>query len=154
MRSMPSLIIFEHRSKPVLPRAAFLRRMAMSLVVGGGLVIVSLLGGMVGYHLLVNLSWLDSFVNAAMILSGMGPIAAPQTDAGKVFAGCYALYSGLVVVLATGVIFAPLFHRIIHRFHAEDDSDARDKPLEAKDRSAVRAGTRKGAASARKKAGQ
>ncbi|MEP6702926.1 MAG: hypothetical protein ABJB04_08030 [Betaproteobacteria bacterium] len=148
---IPPLIIFEHRSRPVLSRGAFLRRMAMSVVVGGSLVAVSLAGGMIGYHVLVSLSWLDSFVNASMILSGMGPVANPQTDAGKLFAGSYALYSGLVVVLASGVIFAPLFHRIIHKFHAEEDEDARDAPADRNVISGTRGAPKKPAASRRKK---
>lgn len=148
---MLPLITFEHRSRPVLSRPAFLRRMAMSGVVGGSLVVISLLGGMAGYHFLLNLSWLDSFVNAAMILSGMGPIANPHTDAGKLFAGSYALYSGLVVVLASGVIFAPLFHRIIHKFHAEQDENSRDAPADRNMSAGTRGAPKKPAVSRRKK---
>ena len=74
---------------------------------------------MVGYHDLERLSWLDSFLNAAMLLGGMGPLAALQTDAGKLFAGCYALYCGLVVIAVAGIVLAPVAHRILHRFHLE-----------------------------------
>ena len=73
------------------------------------------------------MTWLDSFVNAAMILSGMGPVGQLQTDIGKLFAGCYALFSGLAFVSAIGVVFAPIFHRFIHRFHLEADSEDRGK---------------------------
>ncbi len=83
------------------------------------LVSVSLLAGMAGYHFLESMSWIDAFVNAAMILSGMGPLATPQTFAGKLFAGLYALYSGLLVIVATGILLAPVFHRVLHKFHAE-----------------------------------
>src|SRR5258705_13970511 len=80
---------------------------------------------MAGYHFLENLSWLDAFVNASMILSGMGPLANPQTTGGKLFAGCYALYSGLVVIIVAGVIFAPVFHRFLHKFHVDEQASRR-----------------------------
>ncbi|SRR5258707_3282143 len=83
-------------------------------------VIAACLGlGMAGYHNFENLGWLDAFVNAAMILSGMGPVSPIQTSAGKLFAGCYALFSGLAFVTVIGVVFAPVFHRFLHRFHLE-----------------------------------
>ena len=78
---------------------------------------------MLGYHLAEGMDWVDSFVNAAMILSGMGPIGELKSTGGKVFAGCYALYSGLVLVLASGVVLAPVVHRMLHRFHVEDGGD-------------------------------
>ena len=83
------------------------------------MIAASLAIGMAGYHGLERLSWLDSFLNAAMLLGGMGPLAAPQTDAGKLFAGCYALYCGLVVIAVAGIVLAPVAHRILHRFHLE-----------------------------------
>jgi hypothetical protein len=87
---------------------------AASLVVGP-----SLIAGMIGYHLLEEMHWVDAFANAAMILSGMGPLTPLQTTGGKVFAGCYALYSGLVLILVSGLILAPVVHRLLHRFHLE-----------------------------------
>ena len=93
----------------------------------GLIILVSLGVGMGGYHFLEGMIWLDSFVNAAMILSGMGPVGQLQTDIGKLFAGCYALFSGLAFVSAIGVVFAPIFHRFIHRFHLEADSEERGK---------------------------
>jgi hypothetical protein len=83
------------------------------------LIAVSLLIGMVGYHVLEGLNWLDAFLNASMLLGGMGPIHAPATSGGKLFAGLYALYCGLAVILVAGVILAPIAHRILHRFHME-----------------------------------
>jgi len=83
-------------------------------------VAASLAIGMAGYHGLERLSWLDSFLNAAMLLGGMGPLAAPQTYAGKLFAGCYALYCGLVVIAVAGIVLVPVAHRILHRFHLEE----------------------------------
>ena len=82
---------------------------------------------MAGYHFLEKLDWLDAFVNAAMILSGMGPLAPIQTSAGKVFAGCYALFSGLAFITTLGVVFAPVYHRFLHRFHLEEQADAKSK---------------------------
>ena len=76
--------------------------------------------GMAGYHFLENLGWVDAFVNAAMILSGMGPMATLQTAGGKAFAGCYALFSGLAFIAILGIIFAPVFHRFLHKFHQEE----------------------------------
>ena len=84
---------------------------------------VSLAAGMIGYHGLERLSWLDSFLNAAMLLGGMGPVAVPVTPSGKIFAGLYALYCGLVVLIVAGIILAPVAHRILHRFHLEQSRD-------------------------------
>jgi hypothetical protein len=116
-----ALFDYEHRSQPVLPQKEFLRRLAKTSFVGSVIVIVSLAVGMAGYHWLEHMAWLDAFVNAAMILSGMGPLAAPQTTVGKIFEGVYALYSGLAVLVIAGITFAPLIHRFLHRLHAEND---------------------------------
>ena len=113
--------MFEHRTQPLLSSREFLGRVARSTLVGAGIVFVSLAAGMIGYHGLERLSWLDAFLNAAMLLGGMGPITVPATAAGKVFAGLYALYCGLVVLIVAGIIFAPVAHRILHRFHLEQD---------------------------------
>ncbi len=83
------------------------------------LVAVALGIGMAGYHFIENMGWVDAFVNAAMILSGMGPVGTLQTDAGKIFAGCYALFSGLVFITVTGIVLAPVAHRALHKFHLE-----------------------------------
>ena len=115
---------FEHKSEPLLRWSAFLRRWMASWALGLSLITASLAGGMAGYHFCENLSWLDAFANAAMILSGMGPLAQPQTVSGKLFAGVYALYSGLAVIVITGIIFAPVIHRFLHKLHLEtEDSD-------------------------------
>jgi hypothetical protein len=123
--------MFEHRSKPLLPLPAFYTRLARSVGLGL-LVIVFALGlGMAGYRSIEQMSWVDAFVNAAMILSGMGPTSTLQTDGGKIFAGCYALFSGLAFITVLGIIFAPLVHRFLHRFHVEEAKrEARwpDKP--------------------------
>jgi hypothetical protein len=108
-------------SQPVLPRRRFLRRLVASSAVGLSLIGVSLLLGMAGYHGFVRLSWVDAYENAAMILSGMGPVANPETWAGKVFAGTYALYSGIALLATTAVVFAPVVHRFLHYLHADPD---------------------------------
>jgi hypothetical protein len=111
--------VFEHRSSPLLPRQAFYRRVAICFLLSQALVAVALGIGMAGYHFLENLGWVDAFVNAAMILSGMGPVSTLQTDTGKIFAGCYALFSGLVFITVTGIVLAPVAHRALHKFHLE-----------------------------------
>ncbi len=113
--------MFEHHSKPLLPRKIFYRRAVRNVVIGLVFIVFSLIIGMAGYHHFEKMSCLDAFVNAAMILSGMGPVGTLQTDDGKLFAGCYALYSGLALVAIVGIIFAPIIHRFLHKFHLEDE---------------------------------
>jgi hypothetical protein len=117
-----SLLKLERLNSPLLPRPLFFRRAVLSAGIGFSLLGASLFVGMLGYHMTEHLSWLDSFVNAAMILGGMGPVATITTNAGKLFAGCYALFSGLAFISIVGVILAPFVHRVFHRFHLTDDS--------------------------------
>lgn len=77
---------------------------------------------MAGYHLLEKLNWIDAFLNASMILGGMGPVDVPHSYGGKLFAGCYALYCGLIVILIAGVLLAPMAHRLLHKFHIQNDA--------------------------------
>ncbi|MEP7336627.1 MAG: hypothetical protein ABI977_02590 [Acidobacteriota bacterium] len=120
----PAIFRFEHRSQPVLRWPAFLKRLATSFALGLALILASLYAGMAGYHYFEKLSWIDAFVNAAMILSGMGPLAQPATQNGKLFAGLYAIYSGLAVVMIAGITFAPVVHRFLHKLHA-DEADSK-----------------------------
>jgi hypothetical protein len=115
-RLLPAL---EHRTQPVIPPQEFIVRLAKSGLIAAVLIAVSLLVGMVGYHTLEGLNWIDAFLNASMLLGGMGPIHVPVSFGGKLFAGLYALYCGLAVILVAGVILAPVAHRILHRFHME-----------------------------------
>jgi hypothetical protein len=115
------LLSYETRRQPVLSRREFAKRMTRSFGVASLLIGLSLLVGMAGYHWLEGMEWIDAFANASMILSGMGPLAPMQTWGGKLFAGCYALYSGLVLIVAAGILFAPVLHRLLHRFHAETE---------------------------------
>jgi hypothetical protein len=112
---------FEAKHHPVLSRKEFAKRMARSFGTATGLILISLILGVCGYHFLEDLAWIDAFVNASMILGGMGPVDPVKTTGGKLFAGCYALYSGLIVIMAAGVLFAPVLHRMLHKFHAEAD---------------------------------
>ena len=113
--------MFEHRSKPLLETSAFIRRIALYGSVSTGLIFISLFGGMVGYHVFENYSWTDSFLNAAMLMGGMGAVNEIRTEAGKIFAGIYAMYCGLIFIFAVGLIAAPVFHRFLHKFHLEID---------------------------------
>jgi len=116
--------MFEHRDEPLLAGPAFLRRVARYAAIALGIDLFSLLIGVVGYHFLEDLSWVDSLLNAAMILGGMGPVNELHTTAGKLFASFYALYSGVIFVVVAGVLFAPVVHRFLHRFHLETDNSS------------------------------
>jgi hypothetical protein len=113
---------FEHsKQKPITGRHfawRMLRCGAYALVT----VLIALLIGVFGYHWIGHLAWVDAFLNASMILGGMGPVDAMTTDEGKIFAGCYALFSGLFFVALAGFLFTPVMHRILHRFHYEEDN--------------------------------
>jgi len=124
--------MFEHRSKPLLPRRQFYTRLARSAGIGSLVIAVALGIGMIGYHVFESMPWVDAFVNAAMILSGMGPVSSLQTDGGKIFAGCYALFSGLAFITILGIVFAPVFHRFLHKFHEEESKREQEKDKNTK----------------------
>jgi hypothetical protein len=111
--------IFENGRQPVITRRRFIRRMFIAISLWLALTVIGLLIGIAGYAKFEGMSIVDAYVNAAMILSGMGPIGELKTTAGKLFAGTYAIFSGLIIVIATGFILAPIFHRVLHRFHVE-----------------------------------
>jgi hypothetical protein len=113
--------MYEQRRTRPLTRQKFLIRVAKHFALATGVMLGSLLGGMAGYTFFESLAWRDAFLNAAMLLGGMGPIDAPQTHGGKLFAGFYALYAGFVVLIVAGVLLAPVVHRLMHRFHWEED---------------------------------
>jgi hypothetical protein len=116
-------LAYERAKDPLAPRGTFFRRLTANLGLALGLVAVSLSVGVLGYWLLGGLAVVDAFMNAAMILSGMGPVDILTNDAAKIFAGIYALYSGLTLVATAGLILAPILHRFMHKFHLEDASD-------------------------------
>ena len=124
MKSKPdksSPLGFEHRRQPLLPRADFLRRLIYSILLALILLALGTIVGMGGYHWLAGLGWLDSFLNASMIVGGMGPVDILNTSAAKLFAGFYAIFSGVIFLSLFGLLAAPVFHRFLHRFHMESD---------------------------------
>ncbi len=118
---MPVLISYEHKQEPLAPTRVFAGRLARSVALGLAVVALALAIGVVGYRVFGGLSWLDSIYNASMILGGMGPVDARPVipDAEKWFASVYALFSGFAILIIAGVMFGPIFHRFIHRFHAD-----------------------------------
>jgi hypothetical protein len=117
--------MFERRGQPLISRMEFVIRLIRFAAVGLAIVLGSWTVGTLGYHYLQGLGWLDSVLNAAMILGGLGPVDPITHPAAKVFASLYALYSGLVFLVVAGLLTAPLFHRFIHRFHVELDDKQR-----------------------------
>ena len=111
--------MFEHHKQPLASTSVFAQRVLRFSLFSAGIILFSLGIGIGGYHSLESLSWIDSLLNASMILGGMGPVNTLQTDAGKIFASFYALYSGIVLLASVGVLITPIFHRFMHRFHIE-----------------------------------
>jgi hypothetical protein len=122
------LIRFETLSEPLARRWIFLRRLGTNVLVALVVIAVSLYGGMLIYHLSAGMSWVDSFLNASMILSGMGPIGDLPNSTAKVLAGAYALYSGLLLIGLSGLVLAPVFHRVLHGLHVPDEDDDKGPP--------------------------
>ena len=112
-----NLMRFERRHEALLPRRLFLWRLARWGAVAGAVVVGSLTIGVCGYHYLGRLPWVDSLLNASMILGGMGPVDPLKSDAAKVFASMYALYSGLALIAVVGLLLTPVIHRFLHKFH-------------------------------------
>lgn len=115
------LFRFEHSTKPLAPSRVFFGRLVGSMAIALVLIGAALGIGMAGYRVTEHMDWLDAFLNAAMLLGGMGPVNVLQTEAGKLFAGLYALFCGLLIVVASGVILAPILHRVLHALHADAD---------------------------------
>jgi hypothetical protein len=121
--------MYERRHEQLAPRAVFRRRVAQSFGVAMILIGGSLAIGMIGYKSTEGMPWIDAYLNAAMLLGGMGPVGPDlQTRGGKLFAGVFALYSGMVVIAAASIILAPMFHRFVHRFHLEEDEEKKRLP--------------------------
>jgi hypothetical protein len=115
--------MYERHGQRPLTRQLFLLRLLRHAAIAGGLLVVSLAVGMWGYESFEGLEWRDAFENSAMLLGGMGPVTNPSTDGGKLFAGFFALYGGLVFIFTAGILIAPIVHRMLHLFH----TDERDK---------------------------
>ena len=117
--------MFESRKQPVASQKVFSQRLMRSAILGLATIAVALAIGMAGYRGFESMGIVDAFINASMILSGMGPVTPLATDGGKIFAGFYALFSGLLLIAVAGLILAPVFHRMLHRFHV-DENDAKN----------------------------
>lgn len=115
--------MFEHHKQPLISRADFLRRLLGFTFAAFLLLAVSWFIGILGYRFLEGLSWIDAILNSAMILGGMGPVNQLTTVGGKVFASLYAVFSGVVFLISIGVLLAPIFHRLMHRFHLQDSEN-------------------------------
>ena len=112
---------FEHRRQPLLSSRDFIRRLAYSVLLALGSLGAWLVLGMFGYHWVAGLGWMDAFLNASMIVGGMGPVDLLSAPAAKLFAGLYAIFSGVIFLGIFGLLIAPVFHRFLHRFHLESD---------------------------------
>ncbi len=119
-------MIYEHRRQPLVSPKRFFWRLGRAALLWVTITLCGLAIGMAGYMGFEGLRPLDAFLNAAMILAGMGPVDAMKSDAGKFFAGCYAIFSGLLIVVASGFVLAPIVHRVLHAFHVEQGKDKDD----------------------------
>lgn len=117
--------MFEKSHQPLLPLPVFFVRLSKGIAWGVLLIAFALFLGMLGYHFFENMSWTDAFLNASMILSGMGQVHELKTQGGKIFAGFYALFSGLLFILVVGVVFGPVVHRFLHHFHVDEQRKAK-----------------------------
>jgi hypothetical protein len=115
--------MYERQNHKMISRGQFARRMVRHILLGLGLIGLALLVGMAGYHYFAKLNWIDSFLNASMILGGMGPVDPLPSDGAKLFAGYYALFSGVFFLVCVGVVVAPIFHRILHHFHLDPEEE-------------------------------
>ena len=114
--------MYERKGDKLLPFRRFVRRVGLALLAAFCIVVVGLLIGVIGYHFIAGLAWVDSILNSAMILTGMGPVDPMKTTAAKLFASAYALFSGVIFLTSIGIVLAPVFHRALHKFHLEDSS--------------------------------
>lgn len=117
---------FESRNEQLLPRRHFYWRMFGSLLLGMGMLGIALLIGVLGYHHLAGQSWIDALLNASMILAGMGPVSELPSDASKIFASLYAIFSGVAFISVMAIILSPAVHRLLHKFHLESDDTSGD----------------------------
>lgn len=117
--------MYEQKKHSPISTKRFLKRMLLHAAVALTLLFLSIIIGMVGYEHYEQLSWRSAFLNTAMLLGGMGPVDAPLSNAGKLFAGIYALYAGLVFIIVAGLILAPIVHRIMHKFHWAPDKESK-----------------------------
>jgi hypothetical protein len=113
--------MYEPKTQPPLSHTQFVQRVLLHSLIAAAVLVASLGLGMTGYEYFEKLPWRDAFLNSAMLLGGMGPVDSPRSDGGKLFAGLYALYSGLVFLLVVALVFTPLVHRLLHKFHWDQE---------------------------------
>jgi hypothetical protein len=113
--------MYETRTRPIIPFRLFFRRFIRHTVAAGALVLCALLIGVLGYHFVAHFRWIDSIMNAAMILTGMGPVGTLDGALAKLWASAYALFSGLIFITTMGIAATPVVHRLLHKFHLEDN---------------------------------
>lgn len=119
-KSRLSWLMYERRHDQLAPRSVFVKRIIASLLIALGIISVALLIGIAGYHYIAGFNWIDSLLEASMILGGMGPIKELPSDTAKIFASIYALFSGLIFIGVMGVVLSPVVHRIMHKFHVDE----------------------------------
>jgi hypothetical protein len=118
----PNTTMYEKMGERLLPWPKFAKRMTISLLLTLSIVFIALMAGVLGYRMIAGLPWVDSILNASMILTGMGPVDPMKDNAAKLFASAYALFSGVIFLSAVSIVLAPIFHRVVHAFHADDDN--------------------------------
>lgn len=120
-------MLYEHQSEPLLPWGKFVRRFLVHFGYAFLFILLSLFIGMTGYHFFEGFGLVDSFLDASMILAGMGPVGQLKTTGGKIFAGCYAIYSGIAFLSTVAVIFSPVVHRFLHSIHLKSVKTTKDE---------------------------
>lgn len=113
--------MFESRKQKLLPFPKFIRRLIFTLAFAAAILAIAIAFGMLGYHFIAGFDWLDAFLEASMILTGMGPVGQLKSSGAKIFASFYALFSGVIFLTCIAVTLAPVLHRILHKFHIDED---------------------------------
>jgi hypothetical protein len=119
-KSAPGWFVYERRQDELAPRSIFIKRIVATMVVALALIAVALTIGIAGYHFIAGFNWVDSLLEASMILGGMGPVNSLPNDTAKIFASIYALFSGLIIIALMGIILSPVIHRVMHKFHVDE----------------------------------
>ena len=119
-KSNPGWLKFERRHEQVAPVSIFVKRLVGSIAMALGLIAFVLCLGIGGYHFIAGYNWVDSLLEASMILGGMGPVKELPTDAAKILASAYALFSGLIFIAVMGLVLSPVVHRVLHKFHVDE----------------------------------
>lgn len=122
-KSWRDSLMFERRHEQLAPVSVFVQRLIGSLAMALGLILFVLCIGIAGYHFIAGYNWVDSLLEASMILGGMGPVKELPSDGAKVFASAYALFSGLIFIAVMGLVLSPVVHRVLHKFHVDEKDE-------------------------------